>query len=95
MVPFARKADELLLAMEDPRNIEAIEFAKRHTGLIISPHYASHEEITQALNQYKKDIKKLSIISRQFYKMLAVLFLKFMFFFFIFFPPKYNMRNFD
>jgi type IV pilus assembly protein PilB len=58
MVPFARKADELLLAMEDPRNIEAIEFAKRHTGLIISPHYASHEEITQALNQYKKDIKK-------------------------------------
>ncbi len=58
MVPLAREGDKLKLIMEDPNNVEAIEFAKRHTGLIIVPHFGSHEEINKALNQYKKDIKQ-------------------------------------
>jgi type IV pilus assembly protein PilB len=57
MVPIAREGDNLKLAMEDPNNVEAIEFAKRHTGLIITPYYASHEELSRVLNQYKRDIK--------------------------------------
>lgn len=58
MVPFAKDISSLKVAMEEPGNIEGIEFAKRHAGLNIIPHYASHEDITGALNQYKRNIKQ-------------------------------------
>lgn len=57
MVPISREGDQLKVAMEDPSNVEAIEFAKRHTGLIIVPHFASREDIRSALAQYKRNIK--------------------------------------
>jgi type IV pilus assembly protein PilB len=57
MVPFAREGDQLKVAMEDPSNVEAIEFAKRHTGLIITPYYASNDGIRRALAQYKRNIQ--------------------------------------
>ena len=58
MVPFAKDVGNLKVAMENPGNIEGIEFAKRHSGLNVIPYYASHEDITQALNQYKRNIKQ-------------------------------------
>jgi len=58
MVPLDRDSAGLKLAMENPGNIEGIEFAKRHSGLNVIPHYASHEDITNALNQYKRNIRE-------------------------------------
>lgn len=56
MVPFAKDGADLKVAMEDPSDLEAVEFAKRHTGLNIIPHYASVSDIRKALAQYKKNI---------------------------------------
>lgn len=58
MVPFAKDATTLKVAMEQPGNVEAIEFAKRISGLNVLPHYANHEDIASALNQYKRNIKQ-------------------------------------
>src|SRR3989344_5172707 len=58
IVPFAKEADKLKLAMENPDDFEALEFAKRHTGLTIEPFYATHPDIVKALGQYKKGIKE-------------------------------------
>lgn len=57
MIPIERKGNELYLAMEDPANFEATEFAKRKTGLKIVPHYATLADLTLALAQYKRSIK--------------------------------------
>lgn len=57
MVPMAIDNGSLKLAMENPGDVEAIEFAKRHTGMAIIPHYATHDDIKRALNQYKRNIK--------------------------------------
>lgn len=56
MVPFAKDLNSIKVAMEEPGNMEGIEFAKRHSGLNVIPHYANHEDITTALNQYKRNI---------------------------------------
>jgi type IV pilus assembly protein PilB len=58
IVPFEKNAKELKLAMENPEDLEALEFAKRHTGLTIIPHYADKDELNKALGQYKKSIKE-------------------------------------
>ena len=58
IVPFAKEKEKLSLAMEDPENFEALEFAKRHTGLEIVPYYSNKESIIRALGQYKKGIKE-------------------------------------
>jgi type IV pilus assembly protein PilB len=57
MIPFALENNTLKLAMEDPTDFEALEFAKRHTGLAITPHYASASEVRKALGLYKKNIR--------------------------------------
>src|SRR3989304_10011909 len=41
IVPFGVSKGKLALAMENPKNFEAIEFARRQTGLQPVPHYAS------------------------------------------------------
>ena len=56
--PFAKEGSVLKVAMEDPENVEAIEFVKRHADLEIEPYYASKEDITKALGQYKRSIKE-------------------------------------
>ena len=58
IIPFEKKEKTLKLAMADPKNFEALEFAKRHTGLNIVPYYASTKDVTRALGRYKHDIKK-------------------------------------
>jgi len=57
MVPFELKGKILKVAMENPEDFEAIEFAKRQTGYEIVPYYARAEDIARALGQYKKNIK--------------------------------------
>lgn len=58
MLPFEKKDNELSLAMEDPENFEALELAKRRTGLKIKAFFASKTELSKALNLYKRDLQK-------------------------------------
>lgn len=59
MIPFALEGQTLKLAMEDPTNFEALEFAKRQTNLQISPYYTTSAGLGKAIGQYKKNTKKL------------------------------------
>jgi type IV pilus assembly protein PilB len=58
MLPFAKEGKELKLAMEDPNDFEALEFARRQTRLKIAPHYASSAGIRKSLGQYRRNIRK-------------------------------------
>lgn len=58
IIPFGEKDTTIQLAMENPEDFEALEFAKRHTGKKIEVYYASREEITKALSLYKRGIKE-------------------------------------
>ena len=58
VVPFAKDDGKLKLAMENPEDFEALEFAKRHTGLTIEPYFATRDDLAKALGQYKKGIKE-------------------------------------
>jgi len=58
IVPFEKNSVNMKVAMEDPGNVEGIEFAKRHSGLNVIVHYGSHEDIAEALNQYKRNIRE-------------------------------------
>jgi type IV pilus assembly protein PilB len=58
VVPFAKEGGKLKLAMENPEDFEALEFAKRHTGLVIEPYFATRDDLAKALGQYKKSIKE-------------------------------------
>jgi type IV pilus assembly protein PilB len=57
VIPFAREANELSLAMQDPSDLEAREFVKRKTGMKVKIYYASDLDIANSMGQYKKDIK--------------------------------------
>lgn len=58
IIPFKKEKETLSLAMENPEDFEALEFAKRHTGLHIEVYYATKDDINRALGQYKKGIKE-------------------------------------
>src|SRR3989344_731762 len=58
IAPLQKEGGSLRVAMEDPSNVEAIEFAKRHTGLEIVPLFADREGLKKALNYYKRNIKE-------------------------------------
>jgi type IV pilus assembly protein PilB len=57
IIPFSVADEKLNLAMEDPNDVEAIEFVKRHTGMAIVPHYASNDDIKRTMGQYKRNIR--------------------------------------
>jgi len=57
IIPFGKDGNSLKLAMENPEDFEALEFAKRHTGAKIEPYYTTHPDIVRAMGQYKKGIK--------------------------------------
>ncbi|MBM2820873.1 MAG: type pilus assembly ATPase PilB, type pilus assembly protein PilB [Candidatus Berkelbacteria bacterium] len=62
VIAFAREKDpqggpdKLKLAMEDPGDLAAIDFAEKQTGLKIAPFIATSSEIREALGLYKKSI---------------------------------------
>jgi len=57
MVPLGLDAEKLKLAMSDPTDVEALEFAKRFTGREIVPFYVSPEDFSRALSQYKRNFE--------------------------------------
>lgn len=57
MVPFESDGKKLKLAMSNPEDFEALEFAKRQTGLQIEEYYSSKEDIVRALGQYNRNIR--------------------------------------
>lgn len=57
ILPFDKKGDELFLAMEDPEDFEAVEAAKRHSGLKVKLYFVTPDSLTKGLAQYKKNIR--------------------------------------
>ena len=57
LIPFEKEGKKLKVALENPNDFEALEFAKRQTGLQIVPHYTNRRDLTKALGQYKRNIK--------------------------------------
>lgn len=58
MIPFEKKEKKLSVALENPEDFEALEFARRQTNLQVVPFYSNAKEISKALGQYKKGIKE-------------------------------------
>lgn len=58
ILPFEKTDKDLHLAMEDPEDFEAVEFAKRQTSLKIKPFFATSEAVAKGLSQYKKNIRR-------------------------------------
>lgn len=58
IVPLKVEGDKLYLAMQDPQDLEALEFAKRQSGLEIVPYYAVSKDIRNGLAQYKRNIRQ-------------------------------------
>lgn len=56
MIPFKVDESGLHLAMENPRDLEAQEFAKRSANQPLVIYYSSGSEIEKALGQYKQNI---------------------------------------
>jgi len=57
VVPFDRRNGALSVAMEDPADIETVEFIKKKTGLLVEVYYTLPQILNEALDQYRKDIK--------------------------------------
>lgn len=58
VVPFRLEGEILLLAMEDPADLEAIEFVKKQTGREVRPVYADKKGIQHALRGYKGTLEE-------------------------------------
>ncbi|KKQ52252.1 hypothetical protein A2865_02270 [Candidatus Woesebacteria bacterium RIFCSPHIGHO2_01_FULL_39_17] len=58
IIPFGQEGKVLKLAMENPEDFEALEFAKRNTGLEIEQYFATRDDLVRSLGQYKKGIKE-------------------------------------
>jgi type IV pilus assembly protein PilB len=59
IIPFKTEPEVLHLAMENPKDIEALEFAKRQSNLAVKPYYLTPSEFTRVVGQYKKNIRKV------------------------------------
>ena len=58
VVPFKLENGVVFLAMQDPTDLEAIEFVKKHTGYEIRSVYADRFSIQMALKAYKGSLKE-------------------------------------
>lgn len=58
MVAFESDGKVVKLAMDNPEDFEALEFAKRQTGLQVESYYCGRENITRVLGQYQRNIKE-------------------------------------
>lgn len=56
VVPFAREGYILHLAMEDPSDLESINFIRKLTGLTIIPFFSFDRDIKFGLHQYKSNL---------------------------------------
>jgi type IV pilus assembly protein PilB len=58
-IPFKRVADQLHLGMENPQDIEALEFAKRRSNAVVIPYYISPGDFSKTIGQYKRNIRAI------------------------------------
>ena len=58
IVIFGKDQNQLKLAMEDPGDLQAIDFVEKQTNLKVIPYIATANEIRGALGLYKKSIAK-------------------------------------
>ncbi len=57
IVAFERTPSELRVAMNDPEDLQIIDFIRKKTGLRITPCLASAESIKEVLTQYNKSLQ--------------------------------------
>ena len=57
VVAFEKRDGTLLIAMEDPEDIETVEFIKKKTGLATEVYFTLPQLLNDALDQYRKNIK--------------------------------------
>lgn len=65
IIPFFREGNSLHLAMEDPKDLETINYIRKITGLTVIPFFSFEKEIKFGLHQYK------STLSENFQKLLT------------------------
>lgn len=58
VVPFERDGKNLFIAMEDPLDLETIEFVRKRTELNVMPYLATPNGIKFALRAYKRPLKE-------------------------------------
>ena len=56
-IPFKVEENLLSVGMENPQDIEALEFIKRKTNLNVKPFYITTSDFNRTIGQYKKNIK--------------------------------------
>jgi type IV pilus assembly protein PilB len=59
IIPFNLEADKLHVGMEDPADIEAMEFAKRKTNKQVVAYYITPADFSKTVGQYKRNIKTI------------------------------------
>lgn len=59
IIPFAADEQNISLGMENPRDIEALEFVKRKTNLNVVPYYITQADFQRSVGQYKRNIKAI------------------------------------
>jgi len=57
IIAFKKDRQGLHLAMVNPGNLEIIEFIKKKAGIPVIPNYATEQDLTNALNLYRKGIQ--------------------------------------
>jgi type IV pilus assembly protein PilB len=57
LIPFARDPQTVHVGMENPQDIEAIEFVKRKVGIMVLPYYITPADFRKTIGQYKRNIK--------------------------------------
>ena len=58
VIPFARDADGIKLAMSDPEDTRFQELIIKKTGQRVTPYMATERDIQNALQAYRKDLKE-------------------------------------
>ncbi len=58
IMPFDQEGNKISIALNDPRNIEIINFLENKTGLKIEPFYATQKDIQLALKAYNKNVNE-------------------------------------
>ncbi len=59
IIPFHLENEVLSLGMEDPNDIEALEFVKRKTNKQVTPYYLTPADFAKSVGQYKRNIKTI------------------------------------
>ena len=59
VIPFKLDNENVHLAMENPQDLEALEFVKRKTHRNVIPYYITSDDFNKTLGQYKRKIREV------------------------------------